>query len=382
MTTNQSPLIAHVVFRFDYGGLENGVANIANALHGSEQRHVVIALTEATAFKSRLKPEIEVFELQKRPGRDWGAYRRLYRLLRRLRPQILHTRNVGTMDCAFVGFLARVPVRIHGEHGWDVADPDGTNPKYRWFRRIFDPFVHRYVTVSKHLANWLQHTVRVRPDKIEPICNGVDVTRFQATQPPSRPDGAPAWIGAADVVVVGSVCRFSEIKHPLNLVNAFIALTKSGGLGANECRLVMAGDGPLHKSALETLTDAGVADRAWLPGSRDDVPTLLAAMDVFVLGSWREGISNTILEAMASGLPVIATATGGNVELVDPQRNGATVPTGNSGALATAIQRYVVDKTLRTQHGAASRAMAHGEFSLETMLGSYSALYSTALEGT
>ena len=373
----RAPLIAHIVHRFDYGGLENGVVNVVNALHGDAQQHVIIALTEATQFRDRLKPGIAVHALGKRPGRDLGAYRRLYELLKRLRPAVVHTRNVGTMDCALVAFLARVPVRLHGEHGWDVADPDGTRAKYRWFRRAFNPFIHDFVTVSRHLAGWLVATVKIPPAKVRHICNGVDVRRF-GPEVTATPQGAPPWLTNPDAIVIGSVCRFSPIKDPLNLVNAFIELARAN----SRCRLVMVGDGPLHAEASAKLDDAGVAGASWLPGSRDDVAAILAHLDVFVLGSLREGISNTILEAMASALPIVATATGGNPELVDPDRNGTLVPPGDSAALAAALQRYGDDAELRSNQSKASRTMATNEFSLTTMINNYRELYARALQRT
>ena len=370
--------VVHIVFRFDYGGLENGVVNVVNALHGPSQRHSIVALTEVTSFRDRLVPGIDVHALGKQPGRDFGAYRRLHRLLRELRPDIVHTRNIGTMDCAFVAFAAGVPIRIHGEHGWDVADPDGTRAKYRWFRRVFNPFVTRFVTVSRHLADWLADTVGISPRKIQHICNGVDVGRFSPAEQMPPPD-APAWVHEPATVVIGSVCRFSAIKDPLNLVDAFIRL--AGNDAGARLGLVMAGDGPLRADAEARLAASGLAARSWLPGSRDDIPAILGSLDVFVLGSLREGISNTILEAMASGLPVVATATGGNVELVDPARNGGLVPPGDAGALAAAISTYVNDPERRSNHSHASRTMAESTFSLTTMIGNYRALYREALAG-
>ncbi len=374
MSQSAGRLIAHIVFRFDYGGLENGVANIVNALNSDAERHVIIAMTEATSFRERLHAGIEVHELHKRPGKDFGAYIRLFKLLRQLRPDIVHSRNVGTMDCALIAWLAGVRVRIHGEHGWDVADPDGTRRKFRWFRRLLNPFVTRYISVSRHIKAWLVATVGIQERKIEAICNGVDIDRFRAASSAVPiPADAPAWLRDADTVVVGSVCRFQAIKDPLNLVDAFIqvATDESG----SRARLVMVGDGALHAEALARIDAAGLAERCWLPGSRDDVDLILAQLDVFVLGSLREGISNTILEAMACGLPIVATDTGGNGELVDPAKNGALVPPADRAALAEAISIYVLDPSLRSTHGAASRQMAETTFSLTSMIDQYRAVY-------
>jgi sugar transferase (PEP-CTERM/EpsH1 system associated) len=368
----ERPLIVHIVFRFDYGGLENGVANVANGLVGDGWRQAVVALTESTEFARRLSPGVAVYALHKRPGKDFGAYLRLFKLLRRLKPGIVHTRNVGTLDCALVAWLARVPVRIHGEHGWDVADPDGTNPKYRRVRRFFARFVRAYVAVSQDLERWLTQAVGIPAARVQHICNGVDTERFRPARA-GEPRALPAAIFGAENVVIGSVTRFSTIKDPLNLVEAFIRLRARPE--GEALRLVMIGDGELHAPALARLEEAGVAGFAWLPGSLGDVPKLLRAMDVFVLGSLREGISNTILEAMASGLPVVATATGGNAELVRDGETGALVPPGDSRALANAIGAYAASPPLRRRHGEAARARAVAEFSIARMLAQYRALY-------
>ena len=298
--TNSRPTIVHIVFRFDYGGLENGVVNILNGLKDDDLRHVVIALTEATSFADRLTGDVDVHSIGKRPGKDPKSYVRLYRLLRQIDPDVVHTRNFGTIDCSFVAFLARVPVRLHSEHGWDVFDPDGTRAKFRWARRAMSAFIHRFVTVSDDLAEWLVNTVGISNRKVSVLRNGVDTRRFEPAVSRER-SALPAALQRDDVVIVGSVTRFSAIKDPLNLVRAFESLERSSGHSASTPALVMIGSGELHEAACAALSDAGLAESSWLPGSRDDVAALMRSMDIFVLGSLREGISNTILEAMASG---------------------------------------------------------------------------------
>jgi len=363
-------LIAHIVFRFDYGGLENGVVNVINGLSGEPFRHIVIALTEATEFADRLRDGVVVESIGKKPGKDFGAYVRLYRLLRQLRPDIVHTRNIGTLDCAFVAFLARVPNRIHGEHGWDVFDPDGTNPKYRFMRRVLYRFVQRIVTVSEDLQRWLIQVVGLPERKVQHICNGVDTERFRPAQESER-------TSEYDNVVIGSVTRFSAIKDPLNLVEAFIELWRSDDTAS----LIVIGDGELHQQAIQRLAEAGLEDSSWLPGSREDIPQQLRLMDIFVLGSLREGISNTILEAMACGLPIVASDTGGNRELIEDGVNGRLVPPGDQKALANAIRGYVQDAERRMRHGSASRDRVLSLFSINTMVDKYQALYNCALGG-
>jgi sugar transferase (PEP-CTERM/EpsH1 system associated) len=365
-------LVAHVVFRFDVGGLENGVVNLINRMPADEFRHVVIALTRSTDFARRIRrDDVEVHALDKQPGKDPAAYLRLYRLLRRLRPDVVHTRNLGTLDCQVVAALARVPLRIHGEHGWDIHDPDGTNRKYRALRRAMNRFVHRFVTVSRDLERYLVETVGIPAAKVQRICNGVDTELFH---PLSAPDPGPV---APARVVVGSVTRFEPIKDPLNLVQAFITArrTLSARRGAPDLRLAMLGDGPLREPALEALRAAGEAPHADLPGARADVAASLRQWQLYALGSRREGISNTVLEAMASGLPVVASATGGNLELVDDGVTGKLVPPEDPQAMADALVTYATDVALRQRHAAAARARAEQRYSLAGMIAAYRDLY-------
>jgi sugar transferase (PEP-CTERM/EpsH1 system associated) len=367
------PLIAHVVFRFDYGGLENGVVNLVNGLPERAFRHAIIALSAASDFRTRIRrPDVTVHALNKQPGKDPGAYLRLFSLLRKLRPAVVHTRNLGTLEAALVARLAGVPVRIHGEHGWDVIDPDGASRKYRTLRKLISPAVHQYVAVSREIAEWLSASIGVPATRITRICNGVDTARFHPREGSERallpPERFPP-----DSVVVGSVTRFSEIKDPLNLVRAFIAARHKphGEL----LRLLMIGDGGLRAQAERLLRENQADGAAWLPGSRDDIAELMRAMDVFVLGSKREGISNTVLEAMASGLPAVASATGGNLELIVDGAVGRLVPPGDSAAIAAVLLEYARNPTLREEHGRAARTRAVQEYSLGRMLADYEALY-------
>ena len=378
--TDPRPLIAHIVFRLDYGGLENGVVNIVNGLPENLFRHTIIALTEASDFRRRIgRPDVTVHTLNKPPGNHPATFLRLYRLLRELRPTVVHTRNLATIESAVVARLAGVPFRIHGEHGWDVYDPEGKSRKYRALRRLVSPTVNRFVTVSAELEQWLTRTVGVPASKVKRICNGVDTERFK---PATGPAAAlpPRARFPADAVIVGSVTRFSPIKDPLNLVRAFIEARKDPA--ASLLRLVMVGDGPLKAEADARLRAAGLEADAWLPGSRDDVPQWLQGFDVFALGSAREGISNTVLESMACGLPVIASATGGNLELIDDGVSGRLIPPQNSAALAGALLGYARDASMRRGHGRAARELAEQRYSLERMIAEYGELYRPARADT
>jgi sugar transferase (PEP-CTERM/EpsH1 system associated) len=373
--TAAAPLIAHVLYRFDVGGLEHGVVQLINGLPEGRYRHVVIALTEASNFRHRItRPDVHVIELRKPPGHGFWLYPRLYRLFRALRPSIVHTRNLAALEAQLPAWLAGVPLRIHGEHGRDVSDLDGTRLRYQWLRRCYRPFVHRYIALSQDLASYLKNKVGVPPDRVVQIYNGVDSERFSSSETGREvhADGPP-WTG--DHCIVGAVGRMQAVKNPMNLARAFVLAVQQAPQIRDRLRLVMVGDGPLYSDVRDFLQEAGVAELCWLPGERADVPTLMRSFDVFVLPSLAEGVSNTILEAMACGLPVIATAVGGNVELVTGGHSGILVASADAQALASALLTLASDTTAARRMGQAGRTRVETDFSLHAMLAAYQAVY-------
>jgi sugar transferase (PEP-CTERM/EpsH1 system associated) len=371
------PLVVHLLHRFDTGGLENGVVNLIN--HMPSYRHAVVALTQVTAFKSRVTaPDTQFFALNKPPGQGFWLYPKVFRLLRQLKPAVVHTRNLGAMEFAVPAWAARVPLRLHGEHGYDVNDLDGSHRGNQRMRRLYAPFVHRFVALSQDLGRYLSHRVGINASRISQIYNGVDTDRFQAPvqgeQPPSDWPFVPG-----QHVVLGAVGRMQAVKDPLNLVSAFVSLVQAKPLLRERLRLAMLGGGALHAQALATLQAAGCADLAWLPGDRPDVPALLRWFDVYVQPSRAEGISNTVLEAMACARPVVATAVGGTPELVQEGVSALLVAPADTPALAQALQRLVDDAPLRARLGQAAREQVLARFSLPRMVSAYQSLYDGAL---
>jgi sugar transferase (PEP-CTERM/EpsH1 system associated) len=366
-----APLIAHIVHRLDYGGLENGLVNLINGLPGDSARHVIICMTAASDFRQRIRrPDVAVHELHKARGKDPAAYLRLWRLLRQLRPAAVHTRNTGVIDCQVVARLAGVPRHIHGYHGWDVDDLTGTDPGRNRLRRLCDPFVDRYVVVSRQIGTWLTGTLGVSPDRVTHICNGVDVERFRPATSPRSGQGP---------LVIGTVGRLQAVKNQVLLVRACGLLRRQAPELAGAWQLCIVGDGP-ERPALEAAIDAeGLGSGATITGWNNDVPAALREMDVFVLPSLNEGISNTILEAMASGLPVIATAVGGSPELIADNETGFLIPANDPAALAERLLRYLRSPALAEKHGQAARERAERDFSIQRMLLDYTRLYRSVL---
>lgn len=374
----QVPIVAHIIFRLGTGGLENGLVNVINYMPAERYRHVIICLKGHDTFSRRIQvPGVEIVDLDKRDGKDPDVYFRAWRLLRRLRPQIVHLRNLGTVDFAWVARMAGVPCVVQGEHGWDTLDLYGRSRKYRLLRRACRPCISRYITVSRDLETWLEKAIGVPAARITRICNGVDKQRFQ---PRTAAWQQPLGIASADTLVLGWVGRMAQVKAPLNLVEAFARLV--GRRSDNRLRLLMVGDGPLMAQVRAKLAEVGLNDMAWLPGEQDNISEWMRAMDVFVLPSLNEGISNTVLEAMATGLPVVATNVGGNPELITHGSTGMLVAPDDVEALCSALQTYVDNPRLIGLQGGAARRRVEQHFSLQAMVDAYLHVYDELLGAT
>ena len=305
------PLVLHIIYRLAVGGLENGLVNLINAMPPTRYRHAIVSLTDSTSFRSRInRNDVSIFELHKKEGHDLGVYVRAWRILRKLKPDIVHTRNFPTLEFLGLAALAVRAGRVHGEHGRDMYDLYGSSRKHNWYRRLIQPFVHRYIAVSRDLGDWLRDVVQVPHQKIRHIYNGVNAERFHCRSAGRELIGPPGFV-TAESVVVGTVGRMFAVKDQLNLVRAVLHLLTVEPQWKRTLRLVLIGDGPLRAQCQDLLKAAQADDIAWLPGDRDDVPGLMRGFDLFVLPSLGEGISNTILEAMAWGFPVACTAGSG-----------------------------------------------------------------------
>lgn len=378
MNNDPRPLIAHVVYRFDTGGLENGVVNLINHMPADLYRHAVIALTEVTDFRKRIqRDDVQFFSLRKPPGQTFWIFPQLFRLFRQLRPAIVHSRNLAALETQLPAWLAGVPVRIHGEHGRDVGDLDGSNVAYQRIRRFYRPFVTFYLALSRDLAQYLNGIIHIPENKMLQVYNGVDTERFKPSRDRTPILGYP--FSADEHWVIGTVGRMQTVKDQVTLAKAFARAVELVPELQSRIRLTIVGDGPLKPECQQILDGAGIGHLAWLPGERTDIPEIMQALDCFVLPSLAEGISNTILEAMASGLPVIATDVGGNADLVDSGITGEIIPPADCETLARSIVRYATDPDASKAVGRAGRQRVEQKFSLNAMVAAYQGIYDQLL---
>lgn len=378
---NDKPLIVHVLYRLDTGGMERMLVTLINRTC-QRYHHAVICLEGYGALRDEIEPDdVTCLALDKKPGKDWYCYFRLWRALRNLKPDLVHTYNVGAVDAAPIARLAGVRRVVHAERGRDAVDPRGESRKYRRLRRWLLPFIDRYLAVSRDLQNWLMDKVGIPSSRVVCIPNGIDVAAFTATENERSTRPLLGSFAPPGTVLIGTVGRLDAVKDQAGLIAAFRILCESLPHECERLRLVLLGEGS-QRAALESqIASAGLSTQVRLLGNRKDVAPLLAEFDVFALSSIAEGMPGVLLEAMASGLPVVATDVGGVGEVVVAGVTGTLVSANDPKALAGALMDYVLDETLRAKHGAAGHECVVARFSLQTMLSAYMELYDGLLDG-
>jgi sugar transferase (PEP-CTERM/EpsH1 system associated) len=350
--------ICHVVLSLRPGGLENGVVNVINGIDPGAFESSVCCLKDKGEFAGRIRdPGVQVIEMGWRSGNDPILPLRLAGLFRRLRVDIVHTRNAEAFFYGIAGAkLAGVRHVIHSEHGRTFPEKPLRARLQRWLLG----FVDHVFAVSARLRDDLIKEIGVRREQLDIIYNGVDLHRFSGAELRSNDPE----------VVIGSVGRLVTVKNYPLLLRALAALP-------NELpwRLVLVGEGP-ERASLEGLAgELGIRERVEFLGHRDDVPHLLQRMTVFVLPSVSEGLSNTLLEAMAAGAALVASDVGGNREIVENEVSGLVFASGDVEGLTMALRRLITDPSLRKRLTDCASARVREQFSLEAMVRRYESMY-------
>lgn len=347
------------------GGTEYGIIKLVNGLDPADVASAVCSTIDADpVFVGLLSDGVGYFQCGKREGNDWRLVPRLCRVIQAVRPDIVHTHAWGTLVEGLVAArVCRVPVLIHGEHGTLQTKPYQLRlQRWAWGRAT------RVLSVSSRLADTLAGTVGFPRERIEVIRNGVDLTRFG---PMLREQGRVALGVSAAEVAVGTVGRLVPVKDQALFLRA-VAVVAREGLA---CRAFIVGEGPLRAELSSLVDHLGLSGRVTFLGHRADVERVMAGFDVFVLSSRSEGLSNTMQEALCSGVPVVATRVGGADELVDDGRSGFLVPSGDVEAMGRALVALVGDRDRRHAFATAAAERATREFGFETMMRGYRDLY-------
>lgn len=364
--------VLHVIPSLDVGGMENGVVNVINGLPAARFDHHVACLLHTGPLAARLRAGVDVTELH--AGRhDPTATWRLARCMRRYRPHVIHARNWSCWpDAAVARRLVGGGRLVWSIHGW-TTDQRMSRTRALACRQLAR-WTDALAAVCRDAAASFAAETGVGLRRFDVLYNGVDADRFR---PSTNRDALRGELGFdAGAFIVGAVGRLDPIKNYGLLLDAVATLRRTAGATSSRPLAVwFVGDGPEEASLRERAKAQGVEDVVRLLGRRSDVPRLLAAMDVFVLTSLREGMSNAILEAMACGVPVIATDVGGNREMIVDGRTGWLIESGDAAALASAIGRLAGDAAARRAMGECGRERVESMFSLPRMMDAYARTY-------
>jgi len=357
----------HLIHQLRTGGAENGIINLVNLIDGDRFESAVCAFVGGGAQTHRVDTrKTKLFELNKtKDGNDFLLPFRLKKQLILWQPHILHTHAWGTLCEGFLAAkMARIPVVIHGEHG-TLQQQKRNIPVQRFVWGLCT----QVLSVSNSHREKIAGTIGFPPEKIKVIPNGVDTNRFS---PNPDHEGKKTLLGfAPQDKIIGTVGRLMPVKNQQMLIQAFATLVGH----CPDAKLVLVGDGPLRNELTQLASSLGIAPSIHFLGRRSDVPAVLQAMDLFVLPSISEGMSNTILEAMSCGLPVVATDVGGNPEIIIDNVTGRLVQSDNVEELAD-ILTFLFDHPDQLQvMGRSSRKHIEDNYSIQTMINNYERLY-------
>ncbi|MBI4698883.1 MAG: glycosyltransferase [Nitrospirae bacterium] len=366
--------ILHILHSLKIGGLENGVVNLVNNLNDERFENVICCIDSSGPMAERFKMPVEIFTLQKGDRRDYLLPFKIAKIIKKIRPDIVHTRNWAAIDGVLGARIAGVKSIIHGEHGRDANDPAGTNNLRKSVRKVLDPWITRFITVSAELRNWLISDIGINEQKVIQIINGVDTGQFK---PAEDKHEAKKKLGLSPgLFVIGIVGRLDPVKDHETLFKAFRVFSDNNP--ERSCLLVI-GTGQMDERLKTIVKDLDISKEVIFTGDTDRASEFYRCLDVFVLPSIFEGISNTVLEAMASRLPVITTMVGGSTELVEDSKTGFLLRPGDYKGFAEKIETYFNNPSLVMEHGLLGKARTEKEFSLPVMVGKYEKIYSSLL---
>jgi sugar transferase (PEP-CTERM/EpsH1 system associated) len=363
--------IMHVLHSMGNGGLENGLLNLLERMDARRFEHVVCTVRGLGPRAERLpRDRVPIVALGPEGSTSRFQTPALVRTIRQFEPDIVHSRNWGAIEAVFAGRLMGRAV-IHSEHGLE-AEAGANEPTRRaYLRRLAFEASNRVVSVSFQLRDLHAARTGFPARRIAVIHNGVDRGRFYPDAETRRSVRRELRIDDNELCI-GCVANLFAVKDHMTLLAALRRLSTQ----RTGWRLLLIGEGP-ERARLEAFIGQhpDLARRASLLGSSTRVPALLRAMDVFVLPSVAEGINNSLLEAMATGVAVIASAVGGNSEVVVDRESGLLFPPGDVDTLCNRLRSLLKDADRRRQLAQRATQRIDEQFSIQSMVHTYEQLY-------
>lgn len=359
--------VLHIVFNLGAGGLENGVVNLCNLLDADHFEPSICVFEGGGAWESRVDANrVDLFEAKRYWRYDPTLPFRLAKEIHRRGFHIVHTHSWGTLVEGVTGALmSHTPIIIHGEHG--LLEKRTRNiPLQRWLWSKTDAVI----AVAEELAERIARVVGFPRARVHVIPNGVDTQRFRPVENGKVKQRTHFGL-PLNKLLLGMVARLESVKNHLGVLHA-LAQLRSQGIDAE---LVLAGDGPSREALYRAVQNLHLNDCVHFLGTVMTIEEIYQAIDIFILNSKSEGMSNTILEAMACGLPIVATDVGANPQLVCDGQCGILVKSEDTNALCNMLGKLVENAPLRHMMGKNGRSRVESNFSIERMVQDYADFY-------
>ncbi len=362
------PLIVHVVHSLAGGGTERTLVSLLHAFDAHRLRHAVVTLRMAGQLAAKL-PDHVACRAVAANGRSRSVGIALASVMREWGAAVVHARNTGCwFDATVASILTPGTQLVLGFHGLETTEP--LSRRHRWVARAARLCGARFTSVSQTGGHQLRTWAQIPQDRIDVLVNGIDLDRFTLIDSQARRQIRDSLGLHADTLVVGTVGSLTPIKRQGVLIEACAHVLKD----LSNIHLLIVGNGPLRTSLVDQARRAGIADRVHFTGWREDVPALLSCVDVYVCSSAAEGMSNALLEALAAGLPIIATNVGDNPFLVRDQIEGRIVPANDPLALGKVLRQFATAPGLRDRYAEAAKARA-ADFRFDRTVQAYETYY-------
>jgi len=366
------PTIIHLVNTLDGGGTERTLVALLRALDPARCRHVVVALREAGALAAGLPEHVACRPLNA-CGQDRLAPLRLARVLTEERAAIVHARNTGSWFDALAACTLRPRTSlVLGFHGLERGGV--LSIKHRRVARWAVRQGARLASVCHSGRRQLERECDVAAERIVVLPNGIDTERYSSVDPNSRATGRAAFGFDDAAFVVGAVGSLTPVKRFDLLIDAVSDLRPRHP----QVRLLLVGEGPLRNDLTRHAKERGVDEHVRFAGRREYVPSVLQAMDAYVCSSDSEGMSNALLEAMASGVPVVTTNVGDHALIVRDGMDGFVIRPGDSAAVAKRVSQWISHPEQRARHSASARVRV-ADFGFSRTVRAYEDFYATLL---
>ena len=346
------PTIVHLVHSLEGGGTERTLLSLLRSFDPEPIKHSVVTLREAGSLSGQLPSHVACRPLAIR-GRSRTAWFGLARLLRVWRTAVIHARNTCCWsDAVLAGVAARKVRVVLGFHGLQTCEP--FSPRHRRIVAVGLRAGARLTSVSEAGRRRLCEQTSAPPGRVDLLPNGVDLSRFADPHDARRASIRKELRVDRDAFVIGAVGSLTPVKRHDVLLSAVARAAKT----VDNMHLLIVGDGPLRATLTRQAQADGIEDRVTFAGTREDVPALLAAMDVHVCASESEGMSNALLEGLAAGLPIIATDVGDNALVVRDGVEGRIIQPGSGTSLADLIVQLANNPEMRRRFATAAKTRA------------------------